>query len=804
MLSTRLSTSWTKILNDLWGHKTRTILIVLSITVGLLAVGTIASARIVLSEEMARSFAAIHPSSGTVRTVELFEEDFVQSVRRMPGVADADARRGIAARIRTDGGEWQNITLFAVDDYDAMRLNVVRPHAGAWPPPEREILIERAALQVLGAEIGEAVYLEMPSGQNRKLLVAGTTYDLSQLPAQIDNLVYGYVSFATLEWLGEEYGFNELHVAAPAGFDKKSAQAVVNAVKNRAERTGYTIPMSMTADPGQVPLDDILQAVLFLMGALGVLALLLSAFLIVNTVSALLAQQRRQIGVMKAIGARTSQIMRMYLTMVLIYGVFALLVAIPASIAGSLWLSRFLADMFNFDLERVQFPVSVVILQVVIGLLVPVLAALPPFLANLRVSAVEAMTTLRLGRGHFGAGLIDRLLAGHNLWFARRLLPRTQLLSLRNIFRSKARLALTLSTLTLAGATFIGVFSVNASLNRSVDELVSIYNFDTMVIFDHPYRLEKIVAQTEAVPGVARADGWIQVPVRRIRPDGSEGGMIYLFAPRVGSDLVPGPAIVEGRWLVPEDENAIVVDAIMRKDEPDLDVGDELVLKIGGRERSFRIVGFSLGIVVPMTYANYPYVAELTGRVGRADTALVQTVEHDIDTVREVNGRLEHELNRNGLQVTAVGTIAAEREEGKIFFGVLVSLLLVMALLLALVGGLGLMGTMSINVLERTREIGVLRAIGAPSRGVSQVFVREGIAIGVLSWAFGALLAYPLGKALATAVWVPLMGAEPSFTYSVNGVWIWLALVVILSGLASFLPARNAARLTVRQVLAYE
>ena len=114
------------------------------------------------------------------------------------------------------------------------------------------------------------------------------------------------------------------------------------------------------------------------------------------------------------------------------------------------------------------------------------------------------------------------------------------------------------------------------------------------------------------------------------------------------------------------------------------------------------------------------------------------------------------------------------------------------------------MGAMSINVLERAREIGVLRAIGAPNRGVAQVFIVEGVAIGVLSWMFGAALALPLGRLLSDTVGLPLMGAPLSFSFSTLGVWIWLGVVVVLSALASAIPAHNASRLTVREVLAYE
>jgi putative ABC transport system permease protein len=799
-----LSSRWYKVLNDLWGNKTRTILIVLSIAVGLFAVGTIVSARTILSTEMAKSFAAINPSSGTVHTEELFDEDFVRSVRAMRDVKDADARRTINVRIQTGPGEWANLLIFAIEDYDDIRVNKVRSESGAWPPPEREILIERAALPLINAQVGDVVLIETPDDKQREMRIAGLVHDPAQLPAQIDGSPYGYISFETLEWFGEDHGFNELYVVARNGHDKEFAQQVTNQVKNKAEKSGLTIPMSTTAEPGQLPLDEILQAILLLMGVLGLLSLFLSMFLIVNTVSALLAQQKRQIGVMKAIGARTSQIMGMYLGMVMIYGLIALIIAVPLGSAGSRALSRLMAAYFNFDLTDLSVPPGAILLQIAVGLTVPILASLPPFIANLRVTAAEAMSSYRMGKGRFGAGILDRLLSGANLWFARHILRRPLLLSVRNIFRRKGRLALTLITLTLAGATFIGVVSVSATLSRTMDDLMQVYHFDSVVIFERPYRLAKIQQEAGHVPGVVQTDVYGLTPARRVRPDGSEGKMIYLLSFHIGSDLVSGPAIAQGRWLLPEDENALVVDAIMLKDEPDIKLGDEIVLKVDGRERPFRIVGFSLGIVVPVAYANYPYVARVTGDVGQTSAAIVATERHDERFVAETTSALEAHFERAGLRVSSVYPVATERAEGEAFFAGVISLLLIMALLLVIVGGLGLMGTMSINVLERTREIGVLRAIGTPNRGVSSVFIREGIAIGVLSWALGSLLAYPLGKALSDGVGIPMLGVPLNFSYSMPGVVLWLVLVVILSALASFLPARSASRLTVREVLAYE
>jgi putative ABC transport system permease protein len=162
-----LSSRWYKVLNDLSGNKMRTVLIVLSIAVGLFAVGTIVSSRTILATEMAKGYAAINPSSGTVRTVEPFDEDFVRSVRAMEDVEDADARRALDVRIQIGPGEWTNLKIFVIEDYDDMRVNKIWPESGAWPPPEHEMLIERAALQVIKAQVGDVVLIETPDERQR-------------------------------------------------------------------------------------------------------------------------------------------------------------------------------------------------------------------------------------------------------------------------------------------------------------------------------------------------------------------------------------------------------------------------------------------------------------------------------------------------------------------------------------------------------------------------------------------------------------------------------------------------------------
>ena len=482
------------------------------------------------------------------------------------------------------------------------------------------------------------------------------------------------------------------------------------------------------------------------------------------------------------------------------------MLAVPLGMAGARSLSRELATYFNFDLLSMNIPPQAIVMQLAIGLVLPVLASLIPFLSGLRISPAEAMSSYTMGRGRFGVSWFDRLISGANLWFTRGLPVRSLLLSLRNTFRNKGRLALTLITLTLGSATFMSVFNVRASLTSTVDDMMKWFDCDVYVTFERPYRAEKAEQLALNVPGVTTTDIMLQLPARRVRPDDTESGMLYLFAPTVSDQsLVSSPAIVSGRYLVPEDENAMVVPTAFLVDEPDLRLGGDVVMKIYGKERTFRIVGTFVGTsYLQMFFVNYAYLARITDRVGETDSLLAITGTHDMNSVAAKSRLMEDRLKGAGMRVDTVSTMQTERAEAEVIFDALVLLLLFMAILLALVGGLGLMGAMSINVLERTREIGVLRAIGASNRAVTQVFILEAVGIGVMSWITGAALAIPMTQGLNAAVGAAMMGQPLTYAYSMQGLWLWLAVVFVLSVLASFIPARNAARLTVREVLAYE
>ncbi|MFL6128656.1 MAG: ABC transporter permease [Mycobacteriales bacterium] len=178
--------------------------------------------------------------------------------------------------------------------------------------------------------------------------------------------------------------------------------------------------------------------------------------------------------------------------------------------------------------------------------------------------------------------------------------------------------------------------------------------------------------------------------------------------------------------------------------------------------------------------------------------------DHDPAAQADLSGRVMEQLTRAGVPVASVRTGSALRALDRKNYGVIVTFLLAMAVLLGVVAGLGLLGTLSLNVLERSREIGVLRAIGAGDAAVVQLVLVEGLIVAVLGWLASVPLALPVGRALSSAVGQLFLGAPLEFRYSWRGALVWLGLALVLATAASLVPARRAARFTVRDVLAWE
>jgi putative ABC transport system permease protein len=205
-----------------------------------------------------------------------------------------------------------------------------------------------------------------------------------------------------------------------------------------------------------------------------------------------------------------------------------------------------------------------------------------------------------------------------------------------------------------------------------------------------------------------------------------------------------------------------------------------------------------------MAYADYEYVSELMGTPGQSASYRVITDAHTMESQQAISEALDAHLRSLGYPVSDVEAGMVTREQSGQGVNILIVFLLVMALLTAFVGSIGLAGTMGMNVLERTREIGVMRAIGATDLTIIKSVVIEGVFIGLISWGLAWVLSYPISFLMLRIITTAMLSDPIALSFTLQGVFIWLGVVLMLSAIASVLPARSAARLTIREVLAYE
>jgi len=795
-----LRTRWQKVLLDLWKNRGRTLVVALAIAVGVYAVGVVLDAReMVVREYQSDQSEALRASA--ILYTQPFDQDLAERIAQVPGVAAAEGRRVITASLYDARGVRRDLVLVAIPDFSRLGVDAIAPLHGAWPPDEREVILERQTLDFLGAAIGDALSIELRDGTEKQLALVGTAHDPQQLSPDVTSTATGYVTLKTVGSLGIEKSYTELRIRlAESNPDKAQIQSVVESVEEQLERTGRTVLSQQIITRGIA--DPFIDTLGLVLSSFGALILLLSGFLVVNAITALVAQQIPQIGVMKLIGARRGQIMGLYVTMVVVYGALAVALGLPAAaLTARLITAKLVAWLINIRIDSYAVPASLMVVQVAVGVLLPLLAGLAPVIQGTRISTQRALSDTGMATGNYGRGGIERILARVQKVAS---LPRTLLLAIRNTLRHKGRLAQTLIVLTLGTALFISVVSVWASVNATVDNFMRYHRYDVSLQLGRPYRLQRLAQAAAQVPGVVAVEGWSVGSAVRQRSNDTKSDGMRIYAVPAGTSFM-APEVSAGRWLPGPGQGAIVVNSDLVDMEPDIGVGARLELEISGREQVWTVVG-----VVP-TEADGPAVY-----VDREDYALetrtpdqathlqVITARHDAAFQKEVETRLFEHFRDLGFDVGGTKTTQLMRAEDKLLFTIVVAFLVLMALLLAAVGGLGLTTTMSINILERVREIGVLRAIGASDNLVRRIVLVEGVAIGLLSWVVGTALSCPISRFLSEQLGLALIKVPLTFEYSIGAAIVWFVALQALAVAASLGPARNAVRLTVREVLAYE
>jgi putative ABC transport system permease protein len=819
-------TRWIKLARDLRADRARVIIMIIGLAAGVFGVGTVLGARAILTREIARNYLGTNPPT-VVYELAGAPPDLVDQVRRQPGVAAATGRATIRARVASapegaddalaamaamharagldappPSGEraWRPLVLFVAPADRMPEVGRVTTLDRAWPPPVGTVFVERAAAALLGARTGDALRVRLPGATARAVAISGLVHDPALAPSAMERTAWAYATPATIAALGGAATLDELWVTfAPAPLDQADADARARELGAWLGTRGATVHAIRVPPPGRHPHESQMQAILLMLLVFSALALVLGGVLAATLVAALLARQVRELGVMKALGARAGQVAAIYVVLLLGIGAIAIAIAGPGSVLAARGFASTIAALLNFDLASRAIPLEILAIPIAAGLLVPlVLGAIP--------IAGAARTTVRAALDAHGAGPVapGRLA---------RALVRIPLggtlgrMAVRNTFRRRARLIMTLAMLALGGALFLTALDLATAWTREVDEVTSTRSYAVELRLAEPATRAAIAARLAGIPGVGAIEAWGtspaalrhagQLDVVRTYPDGGHGSLRILGAP-TPTAMVDFP-LLAGRWLTADDSDGVVINHMLAAQAPDLAIGGTLALSLEGRLTTWRVVGVVRDVGSAATvYARDAALADALGTPGQARLIRIATTSADPGPTIAA---IERALADAGIEVDVAIPLAELRTAMGDHMGVLISTLLAMAALMGLVGVLGLASAMSTSVLERTRELGVMRALGATPWALARLVGGEAIVVAALSWLVAIGLSVPLAAIVGRVVGALAFRTPLPLVLRLDAMAAWLAIALGVAILAAIAPARRAGRRSIRDAL---
>jgi putative ABC transport system permease protein len=269
------------------------------------------------------------------------------------------------------------------------------------------------------------------------------------------------------------------------------------------------------------------------------------------------------------------------------------------------------------------------------------------------------------------------------------------------------------------------------------------------------------------------------------------------------------PELQEGRWLDSSDRNAAVISSSLAA-EQGWQVGKWITIKDNsGIEEDWQIIGITYDPLVGSAF--FVPIRQLQrelNQAGKANTLWMRSDLQETEALQALSLDLAENFDRRNFEVAASGTFGyntineiVEQTQGG--YSLIFQLLAIMAVIVAVVGGVGLSGVLTLNVIERRREIGVMRSIGASTWRVVNLSIGEGVLLGWLSWLVALPLSIPAAYLLATRGLSFALNQQLSYRFSFDGALLWLAIITFLAVIASFFPARSAAKVSVRESLTY-
>jgi putative ABC transport system permease protein len=820
-----MSPRWRKIVGDVVQNQGRIAMMLVSIAVGAFTVAVISTAYVILEREINRGYLATNPPSAMFN-VDRLDDKAMAIVKSQEGIQFAEASGRHWGRIEVRPNEWLPLLLFVSPDFRAQHIGTVNLEAGQWPDNAEGIVIERTALPLAQSTLGGTINVQTPNGTPHKLTITGVAHDAGVAPAWQQQTVYGYITPATLRLLGESDALHSLKIALNKSND--SPDESNNPIENRlmTERIAVSVAEQLKHDgysvgeiripPRQHPHWGLMRKMVIMLLIFSALTLLLSAVLTATLTASMLAPQVRQIGMMRAIGARSSQIFQLYAGLILAIGVLAVGIALPLGIFAGRRLGGYVAYNQNLDVSNFSVSSWIYLVQMLAGAGIPLLLAFIPIFNATRRPIRETLSEYGVQSPRAATG---KFLP----WSSQlmRLMPIQSFpaltLAFRNAVRRKTRLALTIGLLATAGALFITSMNILAAWKQNLIDARIDRHVDIEIRFAKPQPAKAVMANVTSIAGVKQVEVFAEAAVAVTRrdglsitktfPDGGHGSLSVHAVPvseHATSQFIT-PSLISGRWIEPANLQETVINQQALTFFPDAKVGDQIQVTLRGHELQLRIAGIIREHLTSATmYISTEAYAHAVGEAGLTQALRIGLEKSDDDAAIRIAATIEQSLERAGFKVIES---TSQVQVGRALAGhlfILIFILIMMSILMAIVGVLGLASAMATSVLERTREFAVMRAIGAGKGSILRTVIGEGLFIAALSVLVASVLSVPFTMWIATLIGTASLGPAMGVLLSATAIPLWLAIALASAALASGYPARRAARMTIRDALDYQ
>ena len=543
--------------------------------------------------------------------------------------------------------------------------------------------------------------------------------------------------------------------------------------------------------PGDWPGKEETEKFAEFLSVITLLALLSAIVLISNTMTTLVAEQTGEIGIMRAIGARRRQVALVYLRTAVVLGTLGALVGIVLGVLLANLLAGYFGSLYWAVDVGFGVDTTVLVASLAVGVLAPALVALPAIRRGVRVDLREALESTGSAVGGQDAG--DRLLR------RARFLPRTVQIGLRGVGRRRRRSLATVLIVALAVANLLAVLALAAAATETsraswVNHLEDIRLWTSgRTLFD-----EEALRTIEATPGVARAQPAL---VSDAELSGEEA---FLWG--VPREPLFRYQLSDGRWLSAAEERAHEPVAVIERNLAQftgVGVGDTILVTTAAGPARFRIVGTATNQQEDGTVLYVPLATlrSVLGQPTGVSTYWIKTTSPDEALIDRTTTALDDRLTALGYDVGTEISYVMERDEIEAN-RTITTTIGVLGFVIVAMSMVGLANAITMSIIERTREIGILRCVGARARDVRRIFASEGVTLALAGWVLGVPLGYALTRLLVWFVW-DVVGVRIPVLFPFWNIWIALAGTLALALLVLLLPLRRATRLRPGEALRY-